>query len=697
MSKSNSKSKSKAEASTIDPITLEVLTQALISIVREMRATVFRTAKSVAIYEAKDFSCGLFAPDTQVVAQSEDIGSHVVPMPWSVQSAMARYGENLVPGDVIMMNDPYLGGTHLNDVTIIYPVFRDGRLVFFPAVREHWPDVGGMVPGSMSGKATEIYQEGVRIPPIKIMEAGKMNEAAFEILMSNMRVPDERQGDFYAGISACKVAESRIHELCDRYGLDTLLEAVRIDLDRAEERMRKCITGLPNGTYYYEDYLETFPGGKLEPLLLPLTITIEGDQMTVDFTGVSPQVPVPVNSTLAVSAASVFIAVKSIYDPDAPLNQGSFRPIDVIAPEGTIVHVTRPAPAGSHGEIRKRVIAAMVGALSQVSPEKVAGDLCRTSFHNLIGGSDVETGREWVHYEWSAGGNGGFREADGPSAMATIDWGDLVCVQPSEVIESRMPLVVEYSKLAQDSGGAGASRGGLSMQRRIRLTAPDAKYSLLADGAVVPAFGVLGGRSGLPVGSWIEHADDRIDDFDSPGKVAGHPMVAGDRVTLRSAGGGGYGDPLEREPNRVAEDLYFGYISAAVAEKVYGVIIGNDGKIDEEATGKQRQRIKAERFMLQTVAEADGYEYGRVSKRRICKINPKDAQYAGLATNDLVEVDSGNAAPFRAWVRLDKAVKEGTIPVDPKGMGMLRLTKPAAVEVRLIRRAGADPRAGIIA
>lgn len=696
MSNPSIKSKSKSEAASIDPITLEVLTQALISIVREMRATVFRTAKSVAIYEAKDFSCGLFAPDTQVVAQSEDIGSHVVPMPWSVQSAMARYGENLVPGDVILMNDPYLGGTHLNDVTIIYPVFRDGRLVFFPAVREHWPDVGGMVPGSMSGKATEIYQEGVRIPPIKIFEAGKLNAAAFELLMSNMRVPDEREGDFYAGLSACKVAEGRIHELCDRYGLDTLLDAVRIDLDRAEARMRKCLTGLPDGTYYYEDYLETFPGGKLEPLLLPLTLTIKGDRMTVDFTGVSPQVPVPVNSTLAVSAASVFIAVKSIYDTDAPLNQGSFRPIEVIAPEGTIVHVTRPAPAGSHGEIRKRVIAAMVGALSQVSPEKVAGDLCRTSFHNLIGGSDVKTGREWVHYEWSGGGNGGFQEADGPSAMATIDWGDLVCVQPSEVIESRMPLVVEYSRLAQDSGGAGASRGGLSMQRRIRLTAADAKYSLLSDGAVVPAFGVLGGRSGLPVGSWIEHPDNRIDDFDSPGKVAGHPMITGDRVTLRSAGGGGYGDPLERDPARVAEDLHYGYVSAAVAEKVYGVVVGKDGKVDPTATAEQRKRVKAARFMLDTVAEPDGYEAGRVSKRRICRLSPADAKKVGLNVDDLVEVDSGLAAPFRAWVRIDSAVKAGTLPVDPKGMGMLRLTKPAKVEVRLIRRADADPRAGVL-
>src|SRR4029453_15323839 len=374
---------------SLDPITLEVLTQALIATVREMRATVCRTASSVAIYDAKDFSCGLFAPDSQVIAQSEDIGSHVVPMPWSVRAAMAKLGATLNAGDVILLNDPYAGGTHLNDVTIIFPTFRAGRLIFFPAGRAHWADVGGMVPGSMSGKATEIYQEGIRIPPLKIFEAGKTNEAALELLLANMRVPDERLGDFQASLAACRVAETRIHEICNRYGVDLLLEAVRLDLDRAEARMRACIAELPAGTCYYEDYLETFMGGRFEPLLLPLALTVSSGRMIADFTGASAQVPFPVNSTAAVSAAGVFITVKSVFDPLAPLNQGSFRPIEVITPPGTIVNGQRPAPAGSHGEIRKRVIATMIGALSQVAPTKVAGDLCRTSFHNLLGGFDT--------------------------------------------------------------------------------------------------------------------------------------------------------------------------------------------------------------------------------------------------------------------------------------------------------------------
>jgi len=679
-------------SSSLDPITLEVLTQALIATVREMRATVCRTASSVAIYDAKDFSCGLFAPDSQVIAQSEDIGSHVVPMPWTVRSAMEKMGATLAPGDVILANDPYAGGTHLNDVTIIYPVFRDGRLIFFPAVRAHWADVGGMVPGSMSGKATEIYQEGIRIPPLKILEGGRINQAALDLLLANMRVPEERLGDFQASLSACRVAEKRIHEICVRYGVDTLLEAVRLDLDRAEARMRVSIAAVPDGTSYYEDYLETFMGGVFEPLLLPLKLTVSGDRMVADFTGASPQVPFPVNSTAAVSAAGVLITVKSVFDPQAPLNQGSFRPIEVITPPGTIVNVQRPAPAGSHGEIRKRVIATMVGALAQLVPDKVAGDLCRTSFHNLIGGFDQRAGREWVHYEWSAGGNGAFAEDDGPSAMATIDWGDLVTVQSTEVMETRMPLLVESSRLATDSGGAGRTRGGLSMQRALRVLVPGARYSLLSDGAVVPAFGVLGGLPGAPVGSWIDR-DGAVEGFDTPGKVAGHPVEEGSIVMVRSAGGGGYGDPLDRDAQRVADDVREGYVSAKAARELYGLALDNGGRVDVAATAALRERLRAARVNLVAVLDADVFESGAVSRRRVCRVNPADAGAAGTKEDDVVELDTGRAAPLRAWLRLDACVKRGTVPIDQRGLTILKAAEGERIELRRVA-ASVHPRAG---
>lgn len=666
----------------LDPITLEILTEVLISIVREMRATVFRTARSVAIYEAKDFSCGLFDHTSEVVAQSEDIGAHVVPLPWSVRSAMAEFGSDLAPGDVILLNDPYRGGTHLNDVTLIYPVFEDGRLILFPAVREHWADVGGMVPGSLSGEATEIYQEGMRIPPIKIVERGTLNRAAMALILSNMRVPDEREGDFHAGLAACKTAERRIRESVARYGLPTLLAAIRQNLDRSEARMRAQIAALPDGEYYYEDYLETFPAGRLEPLLLPLHLTILGADLVADFTGASPQVPVPVNSTLAVSAASVFIALKSILDPAAPLNQGSFRPISVIAPEGTIVNVTAPAPAGSHGEIRKRVIAVTVGALAQIVPGLVAGDLFRTSFHNLVGGVHPRTGKQFVHYEWASGGNGAFAEDDGPSAMASIDWGDLNTVQPTEVLETRFPLRVEWSALAPDSGGVGRQRGGLSMQRGLRLVGPEATYSVLADGAVLPAFGILGGGSGIPVSSHVirDGGDLR---FPTPGKVGGFRLVKDDVLVLQSAGGGGYGDPLERPVERVVGDLWDGYISPAACRERYGVVVRDGLEVDVAATASLRRELAARRLWLTVTATDDTlYLRGAVSRRRICRLNPADAQQAGLADGAIVELVAARAAPLRAWLVADADVTAGRVPLDPLGRRVLGVAAGEPLHVR---------------
>jgi N-methylhydantoinase B len=667
--------------SSLDPITLEILTEVLISVVREMRATVFRTARSVAIYEARDFSCGLFDPAAQVVAQSEDIGAHVVPLPWSVRSAMETFGGAIAPGDVILLNDPYRGGTHLNDVTIIYPVFEGDRLILFPAVREHWADVGGMVPGSLSGQATEIYQEGVRIPPVKIVEGGRLNQAAMDILLANMRVPDERLGDFHAGLAACKTAERRIREAVARHGLETLLQAIGQNLDRSEARMRERLAALPDGEVGYEDYLETFGPGGLEPLLLPVRLAKQGDQITADFTGASPQVPVPVNSTLAVTAAAVFIALKSILDPRAPLNQGSFRPITVVAPEGTVVNVRPPAPAGSHGEIRKRVIAVTVGALAQVVPDLVAGDLFRTSFHNLVGGIHPRTGRQFVHYEWASGGNGAFAEADGPSAMASIDWGDLSTVQPSEVLESRFPLLIEWSALATDSGGEGRRRGGLAMQRGLRLVGPEATYSVLADGAVLPAFGVLGGCAGIPVESHVLR-DGREVPFPTPGKVGGFRLQRDDVLVLQSAGGGGYGDPLERPAHLVALDLREGYISAARCRDRYGVIVREDGSVDDPATEARRRQLAGARVWLRVVESAEAlYAPTSVSRHRICPLNPADAARAGVGAGAIVEL-VGARVPLRAWVRLHPAVDSGTVPVDAPGLEILGVDAGRPLHIR---------------
>ena len=673
----------------LDPITLEVVTEGLISVVREMRATVFLTARSVAIYEARDFSCGLFDAKGQVVAQSEDIGSHVVPLPWSVESSLKLFGDDLSPGDVIVMNDPYLGGTHLNDVTLIYPVFHEGKLVFFPAVREHWADVGGSVPGSMSGSASEIYQEGIRIPPVKLLEKGKINEAAMEILLSNMRVRDERIGDFNSGLAACRTAERRLRELIKRYDIDVLLAGVQRNLERSETRMRAQIAKLPDGEYFYEDYLETFgpaPEYRLEPLLLPLRLTVEGDELTADFTGAAEQAPAPVNSTLAVTAASVFITLKSVFDPTQALNHGSFRPVSIIAPKGTIVNVTHPAPAGSHGEIRKRVIATMLGALSHACPELSSADIHRTSFHNLIGGVDSVTGKEFVHYEWSSGGNGAFLEADGPSSMAAIDWGDLRTVQSAEVMETRYPLRVQWTRQAMNSGGAGHTRGGLGTRRALQLTHGQAQYSLLSDGAVVPPFGILGGESAAPVGSYI-HEDGKDRPFPTPGKVGGHPMQEGDIIVLQSAGGGGYGDPLTRDPEAVLEDVVEGYVSVEQAKESYGVIVHN-GHIDHDATLHQRGQQLDHRHTVRLAGPATGSLYediGRGRKRVAC-LHPDDAAAINVAHDQMMELVGSNGAPIRAWVRIESTARAGHLELDARGYEILRVAPDQEIQIRPLFR-----------
>ncbi len=422
----------------IDPITLEVICESLIAIVREMRATIIRASYSSVIYEFDDFSCAMFGPDGQMVAQSWDHPGHVLPLPWGVRCALEDFAGDLHPGDAILLNDPYRGGTHLNDVTLLCPVFDDtGKLMFFPAVRAHWVDVGGMVPGSYSGLSTNVYQEGVRIPPIKIISRGQVDRAAMTLLMANMRVPEEREGDFHASLGACKVAEQRIRGVVAKYGMDKVLEAVRINLDRTERRLRDRIRELPDGDYVYEDYLEFYNQGRLDPVLARIKLTVAGDQLIADFEGTNPQVPGVVNCSLAVAGAGVFVAVKATLDPGGAVNEGAFRPITLKAPEASIFDVRSDAPAGAHGEVRKRAVSLTMGALAQVIPDLVCGDLCGSSFPNAIGGWNQRRNRQYVYYKSPAGGNGGFAGGDGPSAFVNIDFGNLPSIHNVEFDRER--------------------------------------------------------------------------------------------------------------------------------------------------------------------------------------------------------------------------------------------------------------------
>ena len=680
------KTKNSAPSTTshLDPITLEVITEGLISIVREMRANIIRASYSSVIYEMDDFSCALFGPDGQLVAQWWDHPGHVLPLPWGVRCAFEDFKSDINPGDVLLLNDPYRGGTHLNDVTVLFPVFDEaGKLMIFPAVRAHWVDVGGMVPGSYSGLSTNIYQEGVRIPPIKIYERGVENRAAMTLLMANMRVPEERRGDLDASLGACRIAEARIRKLAAKYGAGMLAAAVASNIARTERRLREKIAALPDGDYVYEDYLEFYNNGCLDPVLARLKLTIAGDQIIADFAGSNAQVPGVVNNSLAVAGAGVFVAIKSTLDPGGAVNEGAFRAITLKAPMGSIFNVALDAPAGAHGEVRKRAVSVALGALAQIIPDLVSGDLCGSSFPNAIGGWNPRRNRQYVYYEAPAGGNGALNDADGASTFVNVDFGNLPSIHNVESIENEMPLMVESCVLRTDSGGAGAHRGGAGMVREIRLIGSEAQYSVLSDRGVIPPWGVKGAYSGAPYHlSLRRHGE--IVDFDTPGKVTGYPIHGGDTVIMRSSGGGGYGDPLRREAALVAEDVAHGYVSPGAACEIYGVVLTPEGDVDAAATTARRQDLHRQRLRLRVIRQASLDPYvGLKGRHRILALAPADARRLGVAADDLVEMFGRNPAPLRAWVRLGEG-RVGRINLDPFGCQVLGISDGDEVAIRRV-------------
>jgi N-methylhydantoinase B len=377
----------------------------------------------------------------------------------------------------------------------------------------------------------------------------------------------------------------------------------------------------------------------------------------------------------------VLVAVKAVLDPEGPINHGTFRPIRLQAPEASIVDVKLDAPAGAHGEVRKRAVSVMLGALAQVVPGLVSGDLCGTSFPNAMGGRDQRRQRDYVYYEAPAGGNGGFLEGDGPSAWGNIDFGNVRTIQSAEALESGMPLHVERSELRCDSGGEGTMRGGLGLRRELRLLEGEARYSVLSDRAVLPPFGVAGAGPAAPVAVSLRRDGAEID-FATPGKVTGVAIRAGDIVVMQSAGGGGYGDPLARDPERVRDDVMAGYVSGERARAGYGVILAESGEVDAPATQAERARLAAARRRFPVIAdEREPYE-GRLGKHRVLRMAPAMAAALSLAAGDLVELRGRHPAPLRAWVRVETDAHEGQIALDALGRRILGVSPDDPVEVR---------------
>jgi N-methylhydantoinase B len=664
----------------VDPITLEVLREAFVSIVREMRVTIIRTAYSSILYEGEDFSCVLMDGDAQIVAMSkgQDHPLHIVPIAWSMKAVREKFGDDIHPGDMFLHNDPYTGGTHLNDVALIYPLFSDGRMFVFPVVRAHWGDVGGMSPGSLSGGATEIFQEGVRIPPIRIIDRGVPNQAALDLIFSNMRGPRERQGDFHAMIGTCKKAAERVEAVAARYGVATVRAAVAELMDRAELRMRRAISALRDGDYVYEAHLES-GSERLEPLTVRAKVTVASDAITVDLTGTSPQTVGPTNVGPAMAPTGAFTIIKSFLDPGSDVNSGAFRPLTVITPPGTIVNANPPAPCGGMVEVKYCVETAVMGALAPALDGKVAGDLKGGGNHCYVGGPHPRTGETFIFYEYPAGGTGGFDGGDGSNTVRAWTESDMTTLQPIEAIEQLYPVRVERTALREDSGGPGQWRGGLGLTRAVRIQTSGTKLSVLAEKAVLPPFGVCGGEAGARNRFWILRDGEPVAPSPLPGKVSAFPIEPDDIVMMESSGGGGFGDPLDRDLALVAADVAEGYVTRPAAATIYGVVWSGE-TIDGAATSRRRSELHRARLRVRVHPSRDL----DAERGRMLRLDEETARALGAGAGAIVELVNPRGAPLRAWVVSLVPGNGHRVEVGVSALRMLTLPDGAEVDIRLV-------------
>lgn len=519
---------------TIDPVRLEVLRHALTGVAEEMLAALVRTGLSPNIRERRDCSTALFDERGRMVVQSESIPVHLGAMRFSVAAATDAI-ERFEPGDVVALNDPYAGGAHLPDITFITPLFDPkGELRAFAANRAHHADVGGLSPGSVSGNATEIFQEGICIPPIKLWKRGELNDEAFRLLLANVRTPREREGDLRAQYAANETGRRRLLALSGRFGSETLAGAMAALLAYSERRMRGAIERIPDGNYTAEDVLDDDGRGN-ERIPIRVAVAVRGSEMTVDFAGSAAQVEGPLNAPFAVTASAVYYTLRSITDPTIPPNAGCYRPLEIQAPEGTIVNARPPAAVvGGNLETSQRIVDVLIQALAQACPERaIAG--CQGTMNNLsFGGTDPETGEPFTFYETLAGGFGARPGKPGIDAIHSHMTNTLNT--PVEVLETAYPVRVERYEIRAGSGGSGRYSGGCGLRRDLRALVP-MTISLLADRRRYRPYGLQGGEPGAAGEDRLIH-DGEETPFPAKGTMG---LQVDDVMSVRTPGGGGYG------------------------------------------------------------------------------------------------------------------------------------------------------------
>lgn len=573
----------------IDPLTLAVVRGGIEQVVEEMDLTLKRTAFSPVISEANDMANGLYHPRTgEVIAQGKwGLPTFVGIMQFTTQAVIQEAGRSgIEEGDVFFVNDPYSGGTHLMDAGLVKPFYYRGEFFVFMANRGHWPDMGGSVPGGFGSQVTEVYQEGLRIPPVKLFRCGEMNEAVLKIIMANVRVPNDCYGDLMAHLAAFNVGEKRLTRLLDKYGKDTVRACMEELKRRSEQQMRAHLAEVPDGNYYYEEHLDS-DGVENEPLTIALELTIKGSDAYLDFSKSSPPCRGPMNSVISSTKSACYLAFKHIF-PDIPVNSGCFEPLHIHVPKTTFLNATLPRPvAGCAAEVSQRVADTVMGAVGQAVPELVSAGIFGSSFNHSIGGIDPERG-PYVVYMFLGGGYGGHSAGDGLSHGAPVI--SVARSQPAELYELRYPVRIHEFALREDSCGGGKYRGGSGFTIETELLGEEAKASFISERGKFGPKGMLGGHDGAKTEIVIMRGGERY----VPSHVtkdANVPIRRGDRIRISTPGGGGYGNPLERTVELVVEDVRNGYISRETARAVYGVMFKGDTlDVDEVATEKIRKR-----------------------------------------------------------------------------------------------------------
>ncbi|MDE3100947.1 MAG: hydantoinase B/oxoprolinase family protein [Chloroflexota bacterium] len=555
-------------AADVDPVTLEVIRSALVAHANEMSTVLSRTAYNMMIYEVHDYCVGLIDTDGRIVAQNTGgLPIFLADLGVAIVDGMRTFGsDGFAPGDVVLMNYPYICGQHLNNVVVYAPFFFEGELLAFPAVRAHWVDIGGSRIGFGPQGTTEIYGEGLQFRSVKLYEGGKLNESIQRIIYDNVRLPEAALGDLRAQIAACRVGERRLHEVFSRYGKDVVRRSIERIWDQSETLARAAVARIPEGTYAAESFLDPDPRGGYGPVPIRVRVDVRGGDFTVDYTDMSPQVSGSINSGESGGIAAARVAFKALTLPEDPVNEGSFRPLRVVLPPGKFVSAQPPAAVGNWSlplpTVVDTILRALADALPDVVPAAHKGDMGGSTFH----GADPDRGR-FICMSISGGGWGGRPREDGPSGAVSICQGDVRNV-PLELQEAYYPILFERVALRADSGGAGEHRGGLGVELRIRALRQQAVNRHL-ERTQCPPWGLRGGLPGVPGTNVVERAGgERIE---LPHSIGNYRLDRGDVVTMFTPGGGGWGDPRRRDREVVRLDVKRGYVTPESAARDYGL------------------------------------------------------------------------------------------------------------------------------